>query len=50
MHCSEVFWWLCGRQPLVSVGAVFSLLDGLTGCDPAFVLFGSGFVCCVGTW
>ena len=24
------------RQPLVSVGAVLSLLDGPTGCDPAF--------------
>ena len=25
------------RQPLASVGAVFSLLDGLSGCDPAFL-------------
>ena len=24
------------RQPLASVGAVLSLLDGLSGCDPAF--------------
>ena len=24
------------RQPLASIGAVLSLLDGLTGCDPAF--------------
>ena len=24
------------RQPLASVGAVLSLLDGPTGCDPAF--------------
>ena len=24
------------RQPLASVGAVLSLLDGLTGCDPTF--------------
>ena len=24
------------RQPLASVGAAFSLLDGLTGCDSAF--------------
>ena len=24
------------RQPLACVGAVFSLLDGSTGCDPAF--------------
>ena len=24
------------RQPLVSIGAVLSLLDGPTGCDPAF--------------
>ena len=27
--------WSC-RQPLASVGAVLSLLDGSTGCDPAF--------------
>ena len=26
------------RQPLAGVGAVFSLLDGPTGCDPAFCL------------
>ena len=26
------------RQPLASVGAVLSLLDGPTGCDPAFCL------------
>ena len=25
------------RQPLASVGAVLSLLDGRTGCDPAFL-------------
>ena len=25
------------RQPLASVGAVLSLLDGPTGCDPAFL-------------
>ena len=25
-----------GRQPLASVGAVLSLLDGPAGCDPAF--------------
>ena len=24
------------RQPLARIGAVFSLMDGLTGCDPAF--------------
>ena len=24
------------RQPLANVGAVLSLLDGPTGCDPAF--------------
>ena len=24
------------RQPLASIGAVLSLLDGPTGCDPAF--------------
>ena len=27
--------WSC-RQPFVGVGAVLSLLDGPTGCDPAF--------------
>ena len=27
---------LSRRQPLASVGAVLSLLDGPTGCDPAF--------------
>ena len=26
------------HQPLAGVGAVFSLLDGPTGCDPAFCL------------
>ena len=26
------------RQPLASVGAVLSLLDGPTGCDPAFCI------------
>ena len=31
------------RQPFANVGAVLSLLDGPTGCDPAFFfLFGSG--------
>ena len=25
------------RQPLANVGAVLSLLDGPTGCDPAFL-------------
>ena len=30
--------WL-RRQPLASVSAVLSLLDGPTGCDPAFVWF-----------
>ena len=25
------------RQPLASVGAVLSLLDGPIGCDPAFL-------------
>ena len=37
------------RQPLVSVGAVLRLLDGPTGCDPAFCVgFGLGFDCFVG--
>ena len=37
------------RQPLAGVGAVLSLLDGPTGCAPAFfVLSGFGFVCFVG--
>ena len=27
------------RQPLANVGAVLSLLDGPTGCDPAFYFF-----------
>ena len=36
------------RQPLASVGAVLSLLDGPTGCVPAFCVFGSGFACFVG--
>ena len=31
--CS-VFW--SRRQPMASVGAVLSLMDGPTGCDPAF--------------
>ena len=31
---SRVVW--SRRQPFVSVGAVLSLLDGPTGCDPAF--------------
>ena len=29
--------WSC-RQPLASIGAVLSLLDGPTGCDPAFCI------------
>ena len=35
------------RQPLASVGAVLSLLDGPTGCDPAFgvVLFRFRLLC-----
>ena len=33
------------RQPLANVGAVLSLLDGPTGCDLPFVLFGLGFAC-----
>ena len=36
------------RQPLASVGAVLSLLDGPTGCDPAFVWCGLGSACFVG--
>ena len=45
----RVVW--SGRQPLASAGALLSLLDGQTGCDPAFlVLFGSGFGCCEGMW
>ena len=35
------------RQLVAGVGAVLSLLDGPTGCDPAF-LCGSGFGCFVG--
>ena len=39
------------RQPLANVGAVLSLLDGPTGCDPCFlrglVSFSSSFV---GIW
>ena len=31
------------RQPLASVGAVLSLLDGPTGCDPAFCVVWFGF-------
>ena len=31
------------RQPLASVGAVLSLLDGPTGCDPAFCVVWSRF-------
>ena len=31
-----IMWFWPHRQPLASVGAVFSLLDGPTGCDPAF--------------
>ena len=31
------------RQPLAGVGAVFSLVGGPAGCDPAFVLCGFGF-------
>ena len=38
------------RQPLACVGAVLSLLDGLTGCGPLSVWSGVGFVCCVGIW
>ena len=33
------------RQPLASVGAVLSFLDGPTGCDPASVWSGLGFIC-----
>ena len=37
------------RQPLASVGAVFSLMDGPTGCDPAFFVWsGLGVAFCVG--
>ena len=38
------------RQPFASIGAVLSLLDGPSGCDPAFVLFGFVFVCLGGIW
>ena len=31
----RVVW--SGRQPLASTGAVHSLLDGPSGCDPAFL-------------
>ena len=34
------------RQPLASVGAVLSLLDGPTGCDPAFFCV-VWFMCCL---
>ena len=34
---------LSRRQPLASVGAVLSLLDGPTGCDPAFCVVWSRF-------
>ena len=37
------------RQPFASVGAVLSLLDSPSGCDPAFVSSGLGFVCFVVT-
>ena len=30
------------RQPLANVGAVLSMLDGPSGCDPLFALFGFG--------
>ena len=30
-------------------GAVLTLLDGVVGCDPGFVLFGVGFGCFAGT-
>ena len=36
------------RQPMASVGAVLSLLDGPTGCDLLFALSGFGFGCFVG--
>ena len=35
------------RQPLASVGAVLTLMDGPTFCDPACCVSGSGFVCFV---
>ena len=39
------------RQPLASVGAALSLMDGPTGCDLAFFVWsGSGFAFCVGIW
>ena len=31
------------RQPLASLGAVFGLSDGPTGCDPAFCVVWFGF-------
>ena len=37
------------RQPLANIGAVLSLLDGPTGCDP-FVWSGFVFVYFVGIW
>ena len=36
------------RQPMANVGAVLALLDGPTGCDPAFCVSGSVFVYFVG--
>ena len=45
----RVVW--SSRQPLDSAGAVLCLLDGPTGCDPAYcVWFGSGFGCFMGIW
>ena len=43
------------HQPLASVGAVLGLLDGPTGCDPAFCVvksghYLSGLVCYSGCW
>ena len=32
-------------QPLACVGAVLSLLDGPTGCDPAFCVVWFSFAC-----
>ena len=37
----EVVW--SRRQPLASAGAVLSLLDGPSGCDPAFCVVGFRF-------
>ena len=36
---SSILWVVWSRrQPLAGVGAVLSLLDGPTGCDPAFCI------------